>query len=229
MTLCRNKHLSYESFATYGAVATLGKTGVYTVGLDCRIGNRGVSKCINRSGNSAKLFATYGTVNYGVIATGVYTVGIYVVLNNFLALGMTGCGNNGVNSAKLCLTHGTVNYGVITAINGTLRCYVVLNNFLAIGVTVCGNSFLSIKNSTTYGAVATLSKTGFGTSGSLSRISHRSVTNLNGCGKHLRNSIYRIEFCVCHFKLGNGNGIFAGGGACRNLNCNLCNVIGFYG
>ena len=287
-----------------------------------------MSKCINRSGNSAELFVTYGTVDYGVIATLVYTIGIYVVLNNFLALGVTGCRNNGVNSANLCLTYGTVNYGVITAINGTLRCYVILDNGCAVGVTECvnnsvysaelfvtygtvdygvvativfairsyvvlgngsavgvtkcvNNSVYSAELFATYGTVnygviaalvyavgsyvvldnrSAIGMTGCGNNG-ISSLKHlttfgvgavnygvvatgvctirlyvildnrlsRSVANLNGCGKHLRDSIYRIEFCVCHFKLGNGNGIFAGGGACRNLNCHLCNVIGFYG
>ena len=95
MALCGNGLLSNYDLTTYGALLTLGKTGLGTGRSNCGKSFLSVGKLVNRLCYSADLSATIGTVNHFVIRTCILTGSIYnIFLNRSVLVSV---------SASLCL------------------------------------------------------------------------------------------------------------------------------
>ena len=181
--------------------------------------------CRDNGVSSVELYATYGTVNYGVVTAINGTVRIGVILGLFLTGGVTKSGLfivGGVVASRASLVCVPTNSGT-----GGSLCLVLYNI-----VTLCiNNGISSLKHLVTFGAVNyAVVATGSSTSGVhvvLNNCLSSGVTNLNGCGENLGDCIDRIELFVCHFKLGDRNGVLSRFGTCGNLNRDLCQIVSF--
>jgi len=135
MTECVNYGLCYKHFTADRAMLALGKTGVYAIGCDCLVNNLGVTECVNGNSLAADFLAANSTISYVIIRACIGAVGSDIVLNNYIACGVTKSVNN-----SLCYKHFTA-YRAMLAL-GKTGVYAIGSNCLVnnLGMTECVNS-----------------------------------------------------------------------------------------
>ena len=171
-----NNFLLYESYAANRALLTVSKTGL---GAACSLAGNCflcVSKLFDSLCLSAKLNATYRTVNYAVVRACCRASSVNYVFLNCCALGVRKLFNNLCCSAELFATYRTVNYAVVRACSRASSVNYVFLNCLALGVSELFNNFLCYENLITYRAVLTFGKACLGTCGSLSCVGYLGVS-----------------------------------------------------
>ena len=197
MTLSVNYCLCNENLVTYGAVLTLGKTGLSTCRSYCLVNYDIVTISSNLCLCNENL-VTYGAVRaFGL--TCFSTCRSYRLVNYDI---VTISSNLGLCNENL-VTYGAVLTLGLTCLS-TCRSYRLVNN---LGVTLSVNYCLCNENLVTYETVLTLGKTGLGTCRSLCRINNLGVTE---CGNNILSLFVETVLTVLTlFKTGCGT--------CRSL------------
>ena len=176
MSLCRDGVLRSSSYATNGALLTLGKTGLGTRCILTRNDIFGMTISGDSNGFAAKFFVTNRTINYIIVGTCSCTSRLHAVFYNNYTFFMTKSTNCNSYAANLLAASCTINYIIVRTIVFTIRSNTIFYNDFASLMTKRRNCLLCNENLVTYGAVLTFSKTGFDTGRSLRLINYLGVT-----------------------------------------------------